>query len=1364
MDANAGVIFVGWLEDIGDLLPEINKRTWAIIQTQNKRFWIVKLQESDLANADNDTAKLNQTITTILNGKKYQIQGVATVLDLHKLINNPYFVEKILSKNSLENFYYMIEMSENRNLENANIVDKLVKNQPLPKSALGSLFDFFKNEFKLVVNPNTGQSEVGLLLKDESGSYIDRSIVEDGKPKDTHFRPYESIAASLKNLASNKGTYKQKHDAKNNALINAHRAIADSLGYNLDEILDEMPDSISNTNLHLEDIAEFYVKKGKLHKVLEKYKSQLIKNNGKLDELLHDKNFLKEVVGVTDRELEQVEVTFLQKWLKEEEFNMRFAICKLIPKDKCTTADLANYWKAMGFSETYEGETFHQESPETVAKSNVSGSVVSAGAAMVKYQNVLKSGSLLNQVDQREDELIRDTYDMVRQQRKDLVRTIDRMRMQLLSRDPAIKEKVNAIATKEFDTRSAIGVPYDDALHDARNKGSLFLKDKIREVLKRTDNAMLTSRYAERLFLLGLMQDVWGKVGTEDDSLDRFLRSRRASRLFTQSLVNKTKEDGKKANAKVSINKDPALALPLAINALNFEAKNQKDVPGIYKVGPNVRSIAQGRALADIPIKNKKLKDLNKVPPMLTPLKYIPILNEMPIHENFAVIKTSQFDGIFGEYGVYDVLENIYGNHNLLQRYQVEEFAELSEVDMLRNAKKDTDQYGHKSNLYDLYSKINEAIENKDSNSESLMPYLALASALGLVTIDMSNDKAVTTINSEHLAKFKDHFGAFFDANRGDDLFRDLSNYGLEEEDRVEFLRSLDYNGQADQMDTKFMSPLKIYNQYIEATYGFFAVNVIFNDNIGQIPILGPLILSPAQKLVRSFGFAKGRSLLTTLTKLNAVKNLGLKTRIALAQLASSLFGKKQSTPPVLLNNMQATSDLSGVFKPIINRGLSVGDYMPGSEGFLNKDVTVLSEANQKKLAYGINKSLLGLGFLTHEGIAKIVPPLWNTAWNFTTNIILLRPFSLINSGLITFRTGWQSLIKFITYPVTAVFLGGLGCIGLLTLVIAGFVGSTFATFNKTENIGGGAGLEGSSLLKVTQSSSYNTNADHLEYKITILNIGTKDATIAGFNDEISLVTTCDSNKGTLKLSDPQFIGKLEDPLVILPNNSNVVGQVLKPREKIDLTVKLLGVNQARGSYINDISVKAKEETVEVARDQARVDIKESGCFKCPSGWGTTGPLSVYQGAFTKGGTHDIIEGVDIFSLPISASRKIYATHDGYIFVNLHNFEDYGFNAEVRSTDNSYMTIYGHMAVPPQFKNGTLVKKGDIIGLMGSTGLGDKHLHYEFRDIPWTHGPNKYECISGQPLKMKKVSSDSYVPKTVPQGCIGFGSCNITEK
>jgi murein DD-endopeptidase MepM/ murein hydrolase activator NlpD len=83
--------------------------------------------------------------------------------------------------------------------------------------------------------------------------------------------------------------------------------------------------------------------------------------------------------------------------------------------------------------------------------------------------------------------------------------------------------------------------------------------------------------------------------------------------------------------------------------------------------------------------------------------------------------------------------------------------------------------------------------------------------------------------------------------------------------------------------------------------------------------------------------------------------------------------------------------------------------------------------------------------------------------------------------------------------------------------------------------------------------------------------------------------------------------------------------------------------------------------------------------------------------------------GLDI-GAPFGTSVHVAA--DGEVFATV-DHPTYGLAVDVRHGESKYMTRYAHLsriAVRP----GTRVRRGDVIGLVGSTGLSTgPHLHYE---------------------------------------------------
>ncbi len=84
-------------------------------------------------------------------------------------------------------------------------------------------------------------------------------------------------------------------------------------------------------------------------------------------------------------------------------------------------------------------------------------------------------------------------------------------------------------------------------------------------------------------------------------------------------------------------------------------------------------------------------------------------------------------------------------------------------------------------------------------------------------------------------------------------------------------------------------------------------------------------------------------------------------------------------------------------------------------------------------------------------------------------------------------------------------------------------------------------------------------------------------------------------------------------------------------------------------------------------------------------------------------------EGID---LTASRGTKIFATADGIVLQARNTTGGYG-RKIIIDHGFGYRTLYGHLH-EIHVKPGQEVKRGDVIGLVGSTGLSvSPHLHYE---------------------------------------------------
>jgi len=138
------------------------------------------------------------------------------------------------------------------------------------------------------------------------------------------------------------------------------------------------------------------------------------------------------------------------------------------------------------------------------------------------------------------------------------------------------------------------------------------------------------------------------------------------------------------------------------------------------------------------------------------------------------------------------------------------------------------------------------------------------------------------------------------------------------------------------------------------------------------------------------------------------------------------------------------------------------------------------------------------------------------------------------------------------------------------------------------------------------------------------------------------------------------------------------------------------------------INLKFKKVIIEISKNDARLShmpaiqpISNSDLKRTSSGFGMR-MHPIYK-------INKMHYGMD-FVAPIGT--PIFATADGEISIASNSYFGYGKYIKIRHSDE-YQTAYGHMN-EIKVKKGDKIKRGDIIGTIGSTGLSTgPHLHYE---------------------------------------------------
>lgn len=160
-------------------------------------------------------------------------------------------------------------------------------------------------------------------------------------------------------------------------------------------------------------------------------------------------------------------------------------------------------------------------------------------------------------------------------------------------------------------------------------------------------------------------------------------------------------------------------------------------------------------------------------------------------------------------------------------------------------------------------------------------------------------------------------------------------------------------------------------------------------------------------------------------------------------------------------------------------------------------------------------------------------------------------------------------------------------------------------------------------------------------------------------------------------------------------NNSELVVNTTK---RVDVITKELAI---QSKSLDEILKLAKAKDKFLSSILAIQPVKNEDLKHMASGFGyRTDP-------FTK--ARKMHEGMDFTS---QTGTPIYATGDGVVKNADNSLSGYGNHIEINH-GYGYLTLYGHLS-KYNVRAGQRVKRGDIIGFVGSTGRSEApHLHYE---------------------------------------------------
>ena len=160
-------------------------------------------------------------------------------------------------------------------------------------------------------------------------------------------------------------------------------------------------------------------------------------------------------------------------------------------------------------------------------------------------------------------------------------------------------------------------------------------------------------------------------------------------------------------------------------------------------------------------------------------------------------------------------------------------------------------------------------------------------------------------------------------------------------------------------------------------------------------------------------------------------------------------------------------------------------------------------------------------------------------------------------------------------------------------------------------------------------------------------------------------------------------------------NNSQLVVNTSK---RVDIISKELAI---QSKSLDEILKLAKEKNKLLASIPAIQPVKNEALKHIASGFGYR------SDPFTK--VRKMHEGMDFTA---KTGTPIFATGDGVVASADNSKSGYGNHIEIKH-GFGYMTLYGHLS-KYNCRAGQRVKRGDVIGYVGSTGRSEApHLHYE---------------------------------------------------
>jgi murein DD-endopeptidase MepM/ murein hydrolase activator NlpD len=228
-----------------------------------------------------------------------------------------------------------------------------------------------------------------------------------------------------------------------------------------------------------------------------------------------------------------------------------------------------------------------------------------------------------------------------------------------------------------------------------------------------------------------------------------------------------------------------------------------------------------------------------------------------------------------------------------------------------------------------------------------------------------------------------------------------------------------------------------------------------------------------------------------------------------------------------------------------------------------------------------------------------------------------------------------------------------------------------------------------------------------------------KDLKIAKANLEVA-TKRLDSRIQNLETRSEALTRILENDKVMKPVNAAMMAKGTGGAKAELSTADLVNKSGSPIDLMKDRTVQLESQLTML---EQKVTFREGLLRATPSIWPVKGPIGSYFGRrrdpFT--GEPETHKGLDIIAL---YGSRVLAPADGKVLVAGRE-GDYG-NLVILDHGNGVTTRFAHLA-RFQVQPGTAVRRGDVIGYVGSTGRTTApHLHYEVRLYDRTVNPTGY--------------------------------------